>query len=172
MDASSKFQNTLPTTPTILLQKLDDLGIIFDKFDHPPLFTVNDAKLHQKNMIGVHVKNLFLRDKKKNNFLIVTEQDTIINLKTIPSKIGSDRLSFGSQERLWRYLGVRPGAVSPLALINDFTRSVTLIFQDILQTEEKIHFHPLVNDISVAVKLNDLSCFFEFTGHKPMFVNL
>ena len=172
MDASSKFKNSLPTKPKQLFQKFKDLDIFYSMFQHPPLFTVADAKLHQANMTGLHVKNLFLRDKKKINFLLVVEQDTELDLKTLHDKINSDRLSFGSEERLWQFLGVRPGAVSPLALINDTSKSVRLLFQDILDTEHNIHFHPLVNDITIGIKLSDLSKFLAFTGHQIEFIEI
>ena len=172
MDASSKFKDSLPTKPEKLLTKFEELQIKYRKFEHPPLYTVNDAKKYQKQMLGIHVKNLFLRDKKKKSFLLIAEQDTEINMKSVHKKIGSDRLSFGSSERLWQYLGVRPGAVSPLALINDIENSVTLLFQDVLQTEQEIHFHPLVNDLTIALKLDALDPFFKFTGHEAQFISL
>ena len=172
MNASSKFKYSLPTTPEFLMQKLNELNIPYKKFEHPPLFTVSDAKEHQDQMYGMHVKNLFLRDKKKENFLLVAEQDTEINLKSLHEKIESDRLSFGSTDRLWQFLGVRPGAVSPLALINDKSNDVTLIFDDKLQADHSIYFHPLVNDITLGVKLPHLLSFFAFTNHKMKFVKL
>ena len=171
-DASSKFKDTLPTSPEEIFSKFKEFNIKYTKFQHPPIFTVIDAKKCQSVMIGTHVKNLFLRDKKKRNFLLVAEQDTKINMKTLHHKISSDRLSFGSPDRLWQYLGVRPGAVSPLALINDIEMSVTLFIQDILQSEHQIFLHPLVNDLSVGVKLNELKAFFKFTGHQPNFIKL
>lgn len=172
MDASSKFKNTLPTTPEILCEKLAGLGVSYKTFTHPPLFTVQDSKEHQANMNGVHVKNLFLRDKKKKNFLLVAEQDAQINLKTLHENIGSDRLSFGSPDRLFQFLGVRPGAVSPLALINDKLNSVTVIFDESLKTEKTIHFHPLVNDITLGIKLKAILIFLKFTGHELTFTRL
>lgn len=172
MNASSKFVDTLPTKPNELLAKFAELKIKYKKYKHPPLLTVNDAKKYQKKMVGTHVKNLFLRDKKKRNFLLVTEQDTKINMKTLHQKIYSDRLSFGSPARLWEHLGVRPGAVSPLALINDLGKSVTLLFQDILKTDQQIHFHPLVSDLTIGVTLCDLDAFFKFTGHHAKFIKL
>ena len=170
MDASSKFKNSLPTAPEFLMQKLNELNIPYERFEHPPLFTVTEAKEHQDQMHGMHVKNLFLRDKKKRNFLLVAEQDTEINIKTLYTKIESDRLSFGSPDRLWQFLGVRPGAVSPLALINDRSSDVTLVFEDKLQADHSIYFHPLVNDVTLGVKLTQLASFFVFTGHEPQFV--
>lgn len=172
MDASSEFKNSLPTSPETLLKKLSELNIKYSRFDHPPLFTVSDAKMHQDQMAGTHVKNLFLRDKKKRNFLFVAEQDSEVNLKNLHEKIGSQRLSFGSSDRLWQYLGVRPGAVSPLALINDKHQQVTLIFEEMLNSENDIHFHPLVNDITLGLKLNELYQFFKFTRHTPEFIKL
>ena len=172
MDVSSGLQKSLPTTPKELLAKLNDLKIHYQKYDHPPLFTVKDAKKYQKKMIGTHVKNLFLRDKKKRNFLLVAEQDTQINMKTLHKKIESDRLSFASPARLWQILGVRPGAVSPLALINDREKSVTLLLQDILQSEQQIYFHPLVSDMTIGVKLCELIYFFNFTGHQAHYIKL
>ena len=172
MDASSKFKDSLPTTPEFLLQKLDELKIPYKKFEHPPFFTVNDAKHHQDQMPGMHVKNLFLRDKKKRNFLLVAEQDTEINLKTLYEKIESDRLSFASPDRLWQLLGVRPGAVSPLALVNDKSNAVTLVFEDKLQGDHTIYFHPLVNDVTLGIKLTHLASFFTFTNHKTKFLKL
>jgi Ala-tRNA(Pro) deacylase len=68
---------------------------------------------------GIHIKNLYLRDRKKRNFLIVAQEDRVIDLKNLDQKIGCDRLSFGSADRLFEMLGVRPGAVSPLTVIND-----------------------------------------------------
>ena len=172
MGASSKFKNTLPTTPEFLMQKLNELNIPYERFEHPPLFTVNDAKEHQDQMHGMHVKNLFLRDKKKKNFLLVAEQDTEINLKYLHEKIESDRLSFGSPDRLWQFLGVRPGAVSPLALVNDKSNEVSLVFEDKLQADHSIYFHPIVNDVTLGIKLTQLASFFVFTGHEPKFVKL
>ena len=85
MDASSKFKHSLPTTPEFLMQKLNELNIPYKKFEHPPLFTVSDAKEHQDQMYGMHVKNLFLRDKKKENFWSLFLAD-IKNIRTLWSK--------------------------------------------------------------------------------------
>ncbi len=172
MRDSSKFKDDSHLSSDVLLEKLSDLGISYSKFLHPPLFTVQDAKKYQKDMVGLHVKNLFLRDKKKNNFLIVAEQDSQIDLKFLHEKIGSNRLSFGSSDRLMEFLGVRPGAVSPLALINDISNSVKLFFDSSLDSQETLHFHPLINDITIGIKLSEFYRFLKFTGHKLTFVKI
>ena len=81
MDASSKFRDSLPTSPEHLLKTMKAMKLTYYLREHPPLKTVNDAKKYQKKNSGFHVKNLFLRDQKKRNYLLVTEQDDKIDLK-------------------------------------------------------------------------------------------
>ena len=119
MNASSAFKDTLPTTPEALVETLENVGIIFTRHEHPPLRTVEESKGHRGDMVGTHVKNLYLRDRKKRNSLVVAQEDREIDLKALQDKIGADRLSFGSADRLFEFLGVRPGAVSPFTVIND-----------------------------------------------------
>ena len=138
MDASSKFKDSLPTTPESLLAVLDALGIDYVTHHHPPLRTVGDAKAHRGDMPGIHIKNLYLRDRKKRNFLIVAQEDRVIDLKNLDQKIGCDRLSFGSAERLFEMLGVRPGAVSPLTMINDSDHKISLFLDSALQTDDRL----------------------------------
>jgi len=108
MDASSQFKDSLPTTPDRLMAVLTSLDISFTTHTHPPLRTVEDAKALRGDLQGAHIKNLYLRDRKKRNFLLVAEEDKPIDLKALPGLIGSDRLSFGSADRLFEMLGVRP----------------------------------------------------------------
>ena len=171
MDASSVFKDSLPTTPDSLIALLTSLNISFTKYTHPPLRTVEDAKAHRGDMLGTHIKNLYLRDRKKRNFLVVTEEDRPIDLKVLGENIGCDRLSFGSADRLFEMLGVRPGAVSPFALVNDSEKKVQLVFDAYLVDQLSLYAHPLVNDITLGVKVLDLIRFFDYTGHKPHILN-
>ena len=150
MDASSQFKASLPTTPDTLMAVLSSLDISFTKHTHPPLRTVEDAKMFRGDLRGAHIKNLYLRDRKKQNFLLVSEEDKVIDLKALPSLIGSDRLSFGSADRLFEMLGVRPGAVSPFTLINDPDHKVQLLLDATLASQPCLFAHPLVNDITLA----------------------
>ena len=171
MDASSAFKDSLPTTPESLIGKLESLNVVFTSHHHPPLRTVEDSKVYRDNMPGMHVKNLYLRDKKKRNYLIVAEEDRVIDLKSLHAIIGSDRLSFGSADRLFDMLGVRPGAVSPFTLINDPEHQVSLSIDAELMMAERLYFHPLVNDMTLGVTPEGLSRFLAATGHQPQLIN-
>ena len=172
MDASSAYKDSLPTTPEALITALGDAGIEFSVHEHPPLRTVEDAKAFRGDMEGTHVKNLYLRDKRKKNFLVVAQEDTAIDLKTLPDMIGSDRLSFGSADRLFEFLGVRPGAVSPFTLINDAEHRVSLALDSRLMQAERLYFHPLVNDLTLGVSVDGLRRFLEMSGHEPRMISL
>ena len=167
MDASSQFKDSLPTTPDTLMAKLSSLDIRFTIHTHPPLVTVEDSKAFRGDLQGSHIKNLYLRDRKKRNFLLVTEENKAIDLKALPNRIGSDRLSFGSADRLFEMLGVRPGAVSPFTLINDPDHKVQLILDAELADQPCVFAHPLVNDMTLGVSGRDLINFFSYTGHQP-----
>ena len=172
MDASSAFKDSLPTTPEALMKVLDDSGIDYSLHEHPPLRTVEDSKAFRGDMQGTHVKNLYLRDRKKKNFLLVAQEDRAVDLKSLPEMIGSDRLSFGSADRLFEFLGVRPGAVSPFTLINDTERRVSLALDAGLMQAERLYFHPLVNDLTLGVSVDGLNRFLEISGHQPRMISL
>lgn len=171
MDASSEFKDSLPTTPEMLMAFLDKLEISYMIHSHPPFHTVEDSKAHRGELVGVHIKNLYLRDRKKKNFLLVTEEDQKIDLKNLNQKIGCDRLSFGSAERLFEMLGVRPGAVSPFTLINDPNRRVHVVLDKALQTNKQIYAHPLVNDVTLGIDGPSLQRFFAHIGHHLQWID-
>ena len=172
MDASSAFKDSLPTTPDSLMATLDEAGITYSVHEHPPLRTVEDSKVHRGQMDGAHVKNLYLRDRKKKNHLIVAQEDRDIDLKALPGMIGADRLSFGSADRLFEFLGVRPGAVSPFTLINDPDHRVKLTIDASLMESEMLFFHPLVNDLTLGVTPDGLRRFLQITGHDLRIISL
>ena len=172
MDASSKFKDSLPTAPETLIALLDRLQIAYVMHRHPPLRTVEDSKAYRGKMTGLHIKNLYLRDRKKRNFLLVAEEDRQIEMKSLSEKIGCERLSFGSAERLFEMLGVRPGAVSPLTLINDPDHKVHLVLDTALRTSGMVYAHPLVNDITLGIEGANLQKFFAYTGHQVQWLEL
>ncbi|MDB2422566.1 prolyl-tRNA synthetase associated domain-containing protein [Paracoccaceae bacterium] len=136
VDASSKYQYSLPISSDAIMERLDNWGITYKRADHVPLRTVEESKKVQGQFLsseqgGGHIKNLYFRDNKKRNVLLVAEQDRQIDLKTLNTKLGTGRLSFGSAERLMENLGVRPGAVTPLSMINGVETGVQL--KDILE---------------------------------------
>lgn len=171
MDASSNFKDSLPTTPEALMAVLDQLGISYSTHHHPPLRTVEESKLHRQDMTGTHIKNLYLRDRKKRNYLLVTQEDQAIDLKSLHGDLASDRLSFGSADRLFEMLGVRPGAVSPFTLINDMDHNVQLALDASLLQADMLYFHPLVNDMTLGVTPGALERFFAYTGHQARLID-
>ena len=176
-DASSEYQETLPVSSEDLIKLLDEWGIIYSRTDHVPLRTVEDSKKIQHQFLssdegGGHIKNLYLRDNKKRNVLLVAEQDRKIDLKTLNTKLGTGRLSFGSAERLMENLGVRPGAVTPLAMINGAETGVQLFIDSGLKSCQQIYVHPLVNDRTLGITLEGLQAFFEKIKVDPVWVDL
>ena len=159
-----KSPNQIPINSNDLINLLKIQEIKFKLYQHKPLISVKEAKSVQalmfpSNMHGVHIKNLYLRDKKKNNFLITCEQDKIIDLKTLKETIKSHRLSFGSSERLYECLGVFPGAVSPFCMINGIKNNVNFYCDYDLKKFKMIYLHPFVNDRTISLDINDLEKF-------------
>lgn len=163
---------TAPVTAEALLAQLDSLSISYVKHEHPPLFTVDDSKSLRGELSGGHCKNLFLRDKKGAMWLLVCLEDRPIDLKALGALFGGVRLSFGSPDRLMRTLGVIPGAVSPFALINDTERSVTVVLDAEMMRHDPLNYHPLRNDMTIAVSPADLMRFIEHCGHQTQVVEL
>ena len=151
--------------PEDLMALLDELGIAVEHFTHPPLRTVEDARQHRQDMRGGHAKNLYLRDRKKRNYLVIAEENQPIDLKRLAVAMGADRLTFGSAERLMQYLGVIPGAVTPFALMNDESREVAVFLDARLAEMECANFHPLTNEATITIALTDLMRFFQYTQH-------
>lgn len=162
----------LPTEPDALLARLQAMGVAYVEHRHPPLFTVEDSKRLRGELPGGHCKNLFLKDRKGQHWLVVALEDRPIDLKSLGKKIGAARLSFGSADRLWEVLGVRPGAVTPFALINDKVRQVKLVLDKGMLAHDPLNYHPLVNDRTIAVSPEGLLAFLRQTGHDPMILDL
>src|SRR5882672_1008942 len=158
-------------SPQQLFARLQELGIAQRTVKHPPVFTVEQAKALRGDLPGHHVKNLFLRNKKEEMWLVVALEDRAIDLKRLGERLGAGRLSFGSPERLRKYLGVEPGSVTPFAVINDTRHQVTLVLDRGLQAEGLVNAHPLTNAMTSAIALADLLRFFEATGHTPRWLD-
>ena len=163
-------------SPQQLLERLAQLGIDHRTVEHAPVFTVEQAKAHRGELPGHHIKNLFLRNKKEEMWLVVALEDRAIDLKRLGERLGAGRLSFGSPERLRKYLGVEPGSVTPFAVINDTNHDVRLVLDTGLkggpQYGAPINAHPLTNTMTSAIALEDLLRFFEATGHAPQWLDL
>ncbi len=158
----------MATTPDQLFAALDKLGIAHATIKHPPLFTVEQSRALRGQIPGGHTKNLFLRDKKYELYLVVAEEDADIELKGLHRRLGAHgRFSFGAPNLLREVLGVEPGAVTPFGAINDTEGRVSVVLDAALMAHETINFHPLVNTMTTSLKRDDLVNFLKSTGHAP-----
>jgi Ala-tRNA(Pro) deacylase len=156
-----------------ILAKLDALGITYVLYEHPPVFTAEEAETHWKDIPGTAVKNLFLRNKKGDrHYLVILGIEKQADLRQLVKVIGDDRLSFGSAERLMKCLGVTPGSVSPLGLIHDTAHAVRVIVDSDLRTAEQLIFHPNDNTASLTISGGDFSRFLEAQGNAVRWVTL
>lgn len=155
-------------TPDMVLAFLDRHGIAHHTVHHPALYTVEQSKALRGDIEGLHVKNLFVKDKKGKLFLLTAVESTRIDLKTLHSRIGGQgRLSFCSAEQLMAHLGVEPGSVTPLALINDRDHRVSFVLDPALLCGERINVHPLVNTMTTGLSREGFERFLALTGHQP-----
>ena len=155
-----------------LFSKLDELGIAHNTIDHDPVFTVEESASVKAKMPGAHSKNLFLKDKAGQFFLICAKSDTSIRLNKLHPHLGSKRLSFGKAEALLEKLGVTPGSVTLFSIINDTEQDVTLIIDQRLTEHDVVNFHPLLNDATTAISSADMIKFATATGHNPVILDL
>lgn len=164
---------TPPATPDQLLARLEALGIPHQTHRHPPVFTVEEAQRLKGDLPGAHTKNLFVRDKKGTMWLLVALFDRDVDLKALAPQVGArGRLSFGSADRLMRYLGVIPGSVTPFAVMNDRGGQVGVLLDSGLRNQEVWNAHPLDNAMTTAVQGEDLLRFLEAMDHAPTWVEL
>lgn len=161
----------LPTSPEALLARLGALGIETRTHRHPPVFTVEESRALRGELPGGHCKNLFLKDKKGQHWLVVALEDAPVRLNGFEKVIGSARLSFASSDQLWELLGVRPGSVTPFAVVNDAARRVNVVLQKRMLAEVPLNYHPLLNDRTTAIHPDGLLRFLRDTGHEPLIVD-
>ena len=161
-----------PFSPQQLFRRLAEMGIDYRSVSHAPLFTVEQSKELRGELPGGHTKNLFLRNKKGAMWLVTCLEDREIDLKALADLLGAGRLSFGRPERLMRFLGVIPGAVTPLAVINDRLKQVEFAIDSALLKHDPVNVHPLTNDMTVALSPLDLLRFLEAVDHPPRMLDL
>jgi len=150
---------------------LDAHGVAHHTHRHARVFRVDEGHEIKAALPGGHTKNLFLKDAKGQLWLISALGETQIDLKSLPARIGSARLSFGSPERLYEALGVTPGSVTAFALINDADHRVRFVLDTALAAHETINFHPLSNDATTAVSRDGLLKFLAALGVEPLMVD-
>ena len=148
-----------------LYELLTQSGIEYNIYDHEPLYTVEDLKNLRGTITGAHSKNLFLRDQKKNFFLISLLEDTQIDLKKIVEPLNSKKLSFAQPNYLKDLMNIEPGSVSPFGLINDKDKKINFFLDQRFLNYDYVNFHPLTNTATVQLKPKIL-CDFISSKHK------
>lgn len=155
-----------------LLERLASLGIPATVVLYPAHETVEEGKLLRGQMAGTFTKNLLLKDKKGRLFLFSIHEDLVLDLKTLHQRVGaSGRLGFAAAERMVELLGVQPGALTPLGLINDIKGEVTPVIDASLMDAAQINFHPLVNTESIGLNPEELLAFVRSCDREPILVD-
>jgi len=162
----------MPATSDQLLQHLAGLDITTTTTRHDAVFTVEQARALRGEIPGGHCKNLFLKDKKGALWLVVCLEDALIDLKSLPARIGAARISFGCSDLLREVMGVEPGSVTPFALINDTAHRVNVVLDEKMMASDMVSYHPLVNTATVTLTPDDLLKFISDCGHKPQIISL
>ncbi len=148
-----------------LLSFLEARGIPYRRSSHPAVFTVAEAARRVPPLPGAKTKNLFLRDKPGRRHLLLTVPAAkAVDLAALSRALGLQRLGLASAERLGRLLGIAPGAVTPLAVVNDPEGRVELFFDEELWREEALQVHPLVNTATLVLGRESLERFLAALG--------
>ncbi len=163
-------------TEADLFALLERLDVAFETHRHPPLRTVEESRSLRGDLPGAHVKNMFLKGKKGDLWLVTCLEDRQVRMKDLEKAIGASRLSFGKPELLDERLGVAPGAVTPLAVLNDREQRVSLVLDAALADAEIVNCHPLHNEATLTIsgrvsEGDGLAKVFVHSGHRPIVVD-
>ena len=156
-----------------LYELLAKLSIEFEYHEHPPVATIEDAKIHWKNLNSGRCKNIFFRNHKGNkHYLVILEHLRQLNIHDLEKKLKQGKLTFASDNRLKKYLGLEPGSVSPFGLINDKDHHVHLFIDEKLNESDRLSFHPNINTASLVIKKSDFIRFLNNTRNSYEFIKL
>ena len=152
---------------------LEELNIPYDYYEHPPVATIGEARKYWKDIEAAHCKNLFFRNHKGNrHYLVIIEHSRDLPVHDLEQRLKQGKLSFASDQRMMKYLGLTPGSVSPFGLINDTEKHVHVFIDEDLKKATKISFHPLINTASLVIPFEGLIRFLEHTGNSYEFIKL
>lgn len=156
-----------------LYNLLDKLGIKYEYHEHPPLATIEDAKIHWKDYNSGRCKNIFFRNHKGDkHYLVILEHLRQLDIHDLERRLRQGKLTFASDKRLKMYLGVEPGSVSPFGLLNDHQNHVHLFIDEKLNGFERLAFHPNINTASIVVSKTDFLKFLDYSGNSYEFIRL
>ena len=156
-----------------LYELLERLSIKFEYHEHPPLATIEEARIHWKDYNSARCKNIFFRNHKGDkHYLVILEHLRQLDIHDLEKRLRQGKLSFASDQRLKKHLGVEPGSVSPFGLINDTEHHVHLFIDEKLNESERLAFHPNINTASLVVSKSDFLKFLSYTGNTFEFIRL
>jgi len=156
-----------------LYEYLKKLNIAFDYYEHPPLDTIEEAMKHKSWMDATFCKNLFFRNHKGNrHYLVVLHHAYELDVHDLEKRLKQGKLSFASEWRMEKYLGLKPGSVSPFGLINDKENHVYVFFDEQLKSASKLSFHPNDNRATLNVVFHDFIKYMESTNNEYEFLKL
>jgi Ala-tRNA(Pro) deacylase len=156
-----------------LFNLLEKLSIDFEYHEHPPVATIEDAKIHWKDFNSGRCKNIFFRNHKGDrHYLVILEHLRQLNIRDLEKRLNQGKLTFASDQRLKKYLGVEPGSVSPFGLINDKDHHVHLFIDEKLNHFNRLSFHPNTNTASLVMNKSDFIRFLKSTGNSFEFIKL
>lgn len=155
-----------------LMADLVDLGIVHQVYEHEAVFTVEESRAIKTDIACLHTKNLFLKDAGGAFFLLTVPAEARIDLKRVHPLLHCRRLSFGKAEAMEELIGVMPGSVTPLAMINAAPGSITLVLDEALAVDEPVGVHPLRNTATVTLAGTDILKLARHWGHAPQTANL
>jgi Ala-tRNA(Pro) deacylase len=156
-----------------LYQLLEKLSIDFEYHEHPPVATIEDARIYWKDLNSGRCKNIFFRNHKGDrHYLVILEHLRQLNIHDLEKRLKQGKLTFASNQRLKKYLGVEPGSVSPFGLINDKDHHVQLFIDEKLNEFDRLCFHPNINTASVVIRKTDFLKFMNITGNSFEFIKL
>lgn len=152
---------------------LEKLSIDFEYHEHPPVATIEDAKIYWKDLNSGRCKNIFFRNHKGDrHYLVILEHMRQLDIHDLEKRLKQGKLSFASDQRLQKYLGVEPGSVSPFGLINDKDHQVYLFIDEKLNECTRLSFHPNINTASLVIAKTDFIKFLNSMGNSFEFIKL
>lgn len=156
-----------------VVTKLTELGIAYERHEHPPVSTVEEAEVHWAGIDATHCKNLFVRNQKgSRHYLVILVHTKKADLRKVADQIGDGKLSFASPERLMTHLGLTPGSVSPFGLINDREHAVRVVLDRDLKSAARLSFHPNINTVTYVIAAADFARFLAASGNPVQHVGV
>jgi Ala-tRNA(Pro) deacylase len=149
------------------------LDINFEYHEHPPAPTIEEARKYWKDLDSTHCKNIFFRNHKGNkHYLVILEHTQVLDIHDLEKRLKQGKLSFASDERMMKYLGLTPGSVTPFGLINDVAHHVHVFFDQNLLKSKSISFHPCINTASLVLRFPDFQKFLDWTQNTYEYLKL